>query len=64
MTSKGWVVSGRISEALITTVTGLAVAIPAVIGYNYFANRLGLFAGELEGFGHEFIGALAREGKI
>ena len=57
-------VAPGISEALITTVTGLAVAIPAVIGYNYFANRLGLFAGELEGFGHEFIGALAREGKI
>jgi biopolymer transport protein TolQ len=57
-------VAPGIAEALITTVTGLAVAIPAVIGYNYFASRLGLFAGELQGFAHEFIGALAREGKI
>lgn len=57
-------VAPGIAEALITTVTGLAVAIPAVIGYNYFATRLGLFSGELEGFAHEFIGALAREGKI
>ncbi len=57
-------VAPGIAEALITTVTGLAVAIPAVIGYNYFATRLGLFAGELEGFAYEFIGALAREGKI
>ncbi len=57
-------VAPGIAEALITTVTGLAVAIPAVIAYNYFASRLGLFAGELQGFAHEFIGALAREGKI
>lgn len=57
-------VAPGIAEALITTVTGLAVAIPAVIGYNLFANRLGLFAGELQGFANEFIGALAREGKI
>jgi len=57
-------VAPGIAEALITTVSGLAVAIPAVIAYNYFASRLGLFAGELQGFAHEFIGALAREGKI
>jgi biopolymer transport protein TolQ len=57
-------VAPGIAEALITTVTGLAVAIPAVIGYNLFASRLGLFAGELQGFANEFIGALAREGKI
>jgi biopolymer transport protein TolQ len=57
-------VAPGIAEALITTVTGLGVAIPAVIGYNYFASRLALFAGELRGFVNEFIGALAREGKI
>ncbi len=57
-------VAPGIAEALITTVTGLAVAIPAVIGYNLFASRLGLFSGELKGFSNEFIGALAREGKI
>ncbi len=57
-------VAPGIAEALITTVTGLAVAIPAVIGYNHFASRLGIFAGELQGFANEFIGALAREGKI
>lgn len=57
-------VAPGIAEALITTVAGLAVAIPAAIGYNHFASRLGVFTGELEGFAHEFIGALAREGKI
>ena len=33
-------VSGPISEALITTALGLAVAIPAVMAYNYFSGRV------------------------
>lgn len=33
------VLSGGISEALITTVTGLAIGIPALIAYNFFTNR-------------------------
>lgn len=57
-------VAPGIAEALITTVVGLAVAIPAVIAYNHFAGKLGLFTGELEGFAAEFIGTLAREGRV
>ncbi len=57
-------VAPGVAEALITTVFGLAVAIPAVIAYNIFASRLGLFAGELGGFAQEMIGAIAREGKV
>lgn len=57
-------VAPGVAEALITTVAGLVVAIPAAIAYNYFVNRLGLFMGELEGFSSEFIGTLAREGKV
>ncbi len=53
-----------VAEALITTVAGLAVAIPAVIFYNYYVERLNLVSGELEGFSSEFIGTLAREGRI
>jgi biopolymer transport protein TolQ len=33
-------VAPGISEALVTTAAGLAAAIPAVIGYNYFLGRL------------------------
>lgn len=33
------VVGPGIAEALITTVAGLAVAIPSVVGYNYFMRR-------------------------
>jgi biopolymer transport protein TolQ len=57
-------VAPGVAEALITTVVGLFVAIPAVIAYNILVNRLGLFAGELEGFGQEIVGTLAREGRL
>lgn len=57
-------VAPGVAEALITTVGGLAVAVPAVIAYNIFVNRLGVFAGELEGFAQEIIATLAREGRI
>jgi biopolymer transport protein TolQ len=53
-----------VAEALVTTVAGLAVAVPAVMSYNAYVNRLGLFAGELEGFAQEIIGTLAREGRL
>jgi len=53
-----------VAEALITTVAGLVAAIPAAIAYNYFTTRLNLFMSELEGFSSEFIGTLAREGKV
>ncbi len=57
-------VAPGIAEALITTVGGLVVAIPAIIAYNLFLRRVNTFSGELEGFASEFIGALAREGRL
>jgi biopolymer transport protein TolQ len=57
-------VAPGVAEALIATATALAVAIPAVFGYNIFANKLNRFDGELEGFASEIIALLAREGRI
>src|SRR5256885_2051941 len=57
-------VAPGVAEALVTTVAGLAVAVPSVMSYNLFVNRLGLFAGELEGFAQEIIGTMAREGRL
>lgn len=57
-------VAPGIAEALITTVGGLVVAIPAIIAYNLFVRRVNTFDGELEGFASEFIGSLAREGRL
>lgn len=57
-------VAPGVAEALVTTVAGLAAAIPAVIAYNAYVNRLGLFAGEMEGFANEVVGSMAREGLL
>ena len=53
-----------VAQALVTTVAGLFVAIPAVIAYNHYVSKLNLVSSELEGFGSEFIGTLAREGRV
>ena len=57
-------VAPGIAEALIATAAALSVAIPAVFGYNIFANRLNRVDGELEAFGTEMIAMLVREGQI
>ena len=41
-------VAGGISEALITTATGLAVALPVQAAYNYFNHRVATFALDME----------------
>jgi biopolymer transport protein ExbB/TolQ len=41
-------VSGGISEALVTTVIGLFVAIPALSAYNFFMNRIDVMTIELD----------------
>lgn len=57
-------VAPGVAEALIATAAALAVAIPAVFGYNIFASRLNRLDSELEGFGTELIALLVREGRI
>ena len=57
-------VAPGVAEALVATFAGLAAAIPAVIAYNLYVNRVRLFAGELEGFANELIGTMAREGLV
>mgnify|MGYP000524811856 CR=1 FL=1 len=46
-----------ISEALITTVSGLAVAVPAVIAHGYFNRRIERYAARLEVVMDKFVGA-------
>ena len=55
------VVAPGISEALIATAAGLAVAIPAVIFYNYYSNRLDMVGGEIEDFSTDFLNLVERE---
>ena len=54
------VVAPGISEALIATAAGLGAAIPAVIGYNYFVNRVKHWATEMEGFTMDLLNLVAR----
>ena len=57
-------VAPGVAEALVTTVAGLGAAIPALMGYNYFASKTGEFESELEGFGNALVGWMAREGLL
>jgi biopolymer transport protein TolQ len=54
-------VAPGVAEALIATAAALSVAIPAVFGYNIFANRLNRFDSELEGFGSYVIALIVRD---
>jgi len=55
------VVAPGISEALVATAAGLAVAIPAVIFFNYFMNRIRVLESELESFSADFVNIIERE---
>ncbi len=41
-------VAGGISEALITTASGLLIAIPAVIAYNIFAKKVDSYTVQID----------------
>jgi biopolymer transport protein TolQ len=55
------VVAPGVAEALITTVAGLAVAIPAVLGYNYYVSQIKEVDDELSHFSSELINLIVRE---
>src|SRR5262249_1581287 len=48
-------VAGRISDALVTTAIGLAVAIPAVMMFNYLTGRVEAFDVEMDNSSSELI---------
>ena len=53
-------VAPGISEALVATAGGLFAAIPAVIAYNHFVNRLKVFGVEMDDFSTEFLNTVER----
>lgn len=55
------VVAPGISEALVATAAGLAVAIPAVIFYNYFSNKLTDIDGNMQNFTTDFLNLVERD---
>jgi biopolymer transport protein ExbB len=54
------VVAGPIGEALIATGIGIAVAVPAVLAYNYFLRRVKSVVADLDDFAHDFLNLAQR----
>jgi len=54
------VVIGGVAEALITTATGLAVAVPSVVLYNYLSRRIERFVNDMELAASEINDLIAR----
>lgn len=55
------VVAPGISEALVATAAGLAVAIPAVIFYNYYSSQLSDIENNMENFSADFLNLVERD---
>jgi len=55
------IVAPGISEALIATAAGLAVAIPSVIAYNYFTDRIRILDSELKSFSSDLLNIMERD---
>ncbi|MFH1984101.1 MAG: protein TolQ [Pseudomonadota bacterium] len=55
------VVAPGISEALVATAAGLAAAIPAVIAFNHFMNRIRMMEADLQNFSADFLNIVERD---
>ena len=55
------VVAPGISEALIATAAGLAVAIPAVIAFNFFMQKVRSVEADLSNFSSDFLNIVERD---
>ncbi len=55
------IVIGGVAEALVCTATGLFVAIPAVIAFNYFARKVELFTNDMELCASELVDLMGGE---
>jgi biopolymer transport protein ExbB/TolQ len=55
------IVIGGVAEALVCTATGLFVAVPAVISFNYFTRKVEHFMNDMELCASELIDLICRE---
>ena len=57
-------VAGPVGEALIMTALGLAVAIPAVLAYNFFTRSNRLVLSELDSFAHDLFAFMSTGARV
>lgn len=57
-------VAGPVGEALIMTALGLAVAIPAVLAYNFFNRSNRMILSELDGFAHDLFAFMSTGARV
>jgi biopolymer transport protein ExbB len=57
-------VAGPVGEALIMTALGLAVAVPAVLAYNWLARRNKVIGEELAAFTNDLHGYMVSNGSV
>jgi len=55
------VVAPGISEALVATAFGLAVAIPAVMAFNFFMHKIRVIESEMNNFSSDFLNIVERD---
>jgi biopolymer transport protein TolQ len=55
-------VAPGIADALVATAAGIAAAVPAVLGYNHYLNRIKVLASEMDSFTLRFLNFIEREG--
>jgi biopolymer transport protein TolQ len=54
-------VAPGIAEALVATAMGLFAAIPAVVAYNRFSNRINRLVNRYQTFGEDVLSALSKK---
>jgi biopolymer transport protein TolQ len=54
-------VAPGIAEALVATAAGIAAAVPAVLGYNHYLNRIKILAAEMDSFSLRLLNFIERE---
>ena len=57
------IVAGGISQALVTTASGLIVAIPTIVIYRYLARKADRMLEQVEVYGHAFANSLIMSGR-
>ncbi|MBC3832702.1 MotA/TolQ/ExbB proton channel family protein [Undibacterium amnicola] len=56
------IVAGPLGEALIATGVGIAVAVPAVLAYNFYLRRLKLASADLDSYATDFVNLAQKSG--